>query len=83
MKIPIIRIGNSKGIILSKTILERYGFGEKLEIFMENDHLKLKPLPPPREGWEEAFRKMHEEGDDRLIGDDILDDDHLEEWDWQ
>ena len=32
MKIPLISIGNSKGILLSKTILERYGFKDKIEI---------------------------------------------------
>jgi antitoxin MazE len=83
MKIPIIRIGNSKGIILHRTILERYGFGEKIEIVMENDHLKLKPIPPPREGWDEAFKKMHEVGDDELLFDDILGDDLWEEWEWK
>ena len=83
MEVPIIRIGNSKGIILNKTILEQYGFGEKLEIVMENDHLELKPVPPPREGWDEAFKRMREEGDDELLFDDVLDDDLFEEWEWK
>ena len=90
MKIPIIRIGNSKGIILSKTLIERYGFGEKIEITMKTNHLELKPLSVPRHGWDEAFKQMHERGDDRLLDndvldgdvldDDVLDDDLREEW---
>ena len=84
MEVPIIKIGNSKGIILSKTILERYGFTDKIEIVMEENHLELKPVTPPRQGWEEAFKKMHEEGDDELlIDDDVLDDDIWEEWEWK
>ena len=80
MEVQIIKIGNSKGILLSKTILERYGFVDKIEINMKQDHLELKPVRPPRQGWDEAFKKMHELGDDELFIDDVLDDDILEEW---
>ena len=80
MEVQIIKIGNSKGILLSKTILERYGFVDKIELNMKQDHLELKPVHPPRQGWDEAFKKMHELGDDELFIDDVLDDDILEEW---
>ena len=80
MKIPIIKIGNSKGILLSKTLLERYKFGEKLEIVMKYNHLELRPIDAPREGWDEKFKAMHQRGDDRLLIDNRLEDEHLEEW---
>ena len=32
----------------------------------------LKPKPEPRKGWEEAFKKMHENGDDQLMMDDVF-----------
>ena len=83
MEVPIIKIGNSKGIILSKTILEEYGFEDKIEIMMEENHIVLKPVTPPRQGWDEAFKEMHERGDDELFNDDILDDDVIEPWDWK
>ena len=80
MEVPIINIGNSKGILLSKTILEKYGFVDKIEITMKQNHLELKPVTPPRQGWDEAFKEMHERGEDKLLIDDVLDDDLLEEW---
>ncbi|RLD71155.1 MAG: AbrB/MazE/SpoVT family DNA-binding domain-containing protein [Bacteroidetes bacterium] len=80
MEIALINIGNSKGIILSKTILEKYGFVEKIELVMKQDHLELKPVKPPRQGWDKAFKEMHERGEDRLLDDDVLDDDLWEEW---
>ena len=83
MEVPIINIGNSKGIILSKTILEKYGFEDKIEIIMEENHLELKPVTPPRQGWDEAFKEMHERGDDELLIDNILDDDLIEPWEWK
>ena len=80
MEVSIINVGNSKGILLSKTILEKYGFVEKIELIMKQDHLELKPVKPPRQGWDEAFKEMHESGEDHLLDDDVLDDDLLEEW---
>ena len=80
MEVPIINIGNSKGILLSKTILEKYGFEEKIELVMKENHLELKPVKPPRQGWDEAFKEMHERGDDELLNDDILDGDVIEPW---
>lgn len=82
MEVPVIKIGNSKGILLKKTILERYSIGEKIEIIMKQGHIELKPVSPPRQGWDKAFKEMHESGDDELIGDDILDDDLFDEWEW-
>lgn len=80
MKIPIIKIGNSRGIVLSKTMMERYGFKEEIEVQMKRDSLELKPLSSPRQGWDTAFQQMHELSDDMLPDNDILDDDTLEEW---
>lgn len=80
MEVPIINIGNSKGIILSKTILEKYGFEDRIEMLMEENHLELKPVEPPRKGWDEAFAKMHERGGDEPLISDILEDDVTEPW---
>ena len=80
MEVPIINVGNSKGIILSKTILEKYGFVDKIKLVMKQDHLELLAVEPPRQGWDEAFKEMHEKGEDRLLDDDVLDDDLWEEW---
>ena len=80
MELPIIKIGNSKGIILSKTLMEKYKLGDKIEMIMKPDHIELKPVRPLREGWDEAFMEMHESGEDRLIAPDVLDDDLFEEW---
>ena len=73
----------SKGIILSKAILEKYGFEDKIELVMEENHLELKPVRPPRQGWDKAFKEIHEKGDDILLDDDILDDDIIEPWEWK
>ena len=80
MEIPIIRIGNSKGIRLSKTVLEQYHITDKVDLVMEEDCIVLKPLTKPRTGWDEAFSRMHENGDDQLMIPDIFPDEEFEEW---
>jgi antitoxin MazE len=80
MNIPVIPIGNSKGIRLSKTILEKYNIQDSLEIILEEDYIVLKPSTQAREGWDQAFKKMNEEGDDQLLLPDLFEDENLEEW---
>ena len=80
MDIAVIAIGNSKGIRLSKTLLEKYNITDKVELILEKDYIILKPKSEPRSGWENAFKKMHENGDDQLLINDVFEDENLEEW---
>ncbi|NLI24914.1 MAG: AbrB/MazE/SpoVT family DNA-binding domain-containing protein [Bacteroidales bacterium] len=80
MDVAVIKIGNSKGIRLSKTILEKYDIKDVLEVILEKDHIVLKPKAKPRKGWDKAFKKMHDNGDDKLIVPDVFHDEDHEEW---
>lgn len=80
MELSIINIGNSKGIRLSKTILEKYNIQDKIELILDKDFIVLKPKAEPRKDWEKAFQQMHENGDDQLLIDDVFDDENFEEW---
>jgi len=80
MELSVINIGNSKGIRLSKTILEKYSISDKIELVLEKDYIILKPKSEPRKGWEKAFKKMHERGDDTLLMDDVFEDENFDEW---
>lgn len=80
MEIPIVKIGNSKGFRLSKTLIDKYNIKDKVELILEKGYIILKPIANPRKGWEKQFKKMSEEGDDQILIDDVFDDDNLEEW---
>ncbi len=80
MQVSVIQIGNSKGIRLSKTILEKYHITDSVEIVMEEEGLIIKPVTIPRKGWEKAFKKMHERGDDKPLMQDIFEDESFDEW---
>lgn len=80
MDVSVIPIGNSKGIRLTKTLIERYNIGDTVELIMEKDYIILKPKTEPRKGWGEAFKEMHEQGDDQLLIPDVFEDENGEEW---
>jgi antitoxin MazE len=80
MEALIIKIGNSKGLRLSKMIIEKYDLGKKVEVILEEDQIVLRPIRSVRDGWGEAFAKMRAAGEDELLIDDFTDEDHLEEW---
>ena len=80
MEVAIISIGNSKGIRLSKTVIEKYNIGKSIELIFEEDHIVLKPKTTPRKGWDKAFKKMHKNGDDKLLINDVFKDENFNEW---
>jgi antitoxin MazE len=80
METSIIKIGNSRGLRLNKSILEKYNINERVEIILEKDRIILKPIDNPRRNWETAFQKMHTENDDQLLVNDVFDNETFEEW---
>jgi antitoxin MazE len=80
MEISVIKIGNSRGIRLSKTLLDRYNIKDTVDLIMDKGQIIIKPISKPRKGWEKAFEKMTKSGDDNLLIDDVFDDENLEEW---
>lgn len=80
MELSVINIGNSKGIRLSKTILEKYSISDKIELILEKDYIILKSKTEPGKGYEKAFKKMHENGDDQLLMEDVFEDENFEKW---
>lgn len=80
MEVTIIPIGNSKGIRLSKTILEKYKITDSIEMILEEEQIILKPKTSARKNWDKQFKKMNENGDDGLLIPDHFDDENMEEW---
>ena len=80
METPIIKIGNSKGLRLSKTILEKYQIKEKVELILEEGQIVLRPIESPRKDWESKFKDMAENGDDELLISEVFEDENFDEW---
>lgn len=76
MKIPVVRIGNSKGIRIPKPMLEHCKINDEVELEVEGNCILIKPLiQKPRQGWANEFKIMHKKRDDNLVIEDVLDDD--------
>lgn len=80
METQIIQIGNSKGLRLSKAILERYKIKDKVELVLEENQIVLKPIKEPRKGWRAVFKQMAKRGDDQLLIEDVFEDENFDEW---
>ncbi|MGJ5640596.1 AbrB/MazE/SpoVT family DNA-binding domain-containing protein [Formosa sp. S-31] len=80
MEVSIVKIGNSKGLRLSKTILEKYNIKDKVELILEQGQIILRPMATPRADWAEKFKDMHDSEDDKLLIQDVFEEEDLEAW---
>ena len=82
MLVSVVPIGNSKGIRIPKSILQQLNIEEKVELEVHNKEILIKPVTKkPREGWYEEFVKMHQEKDDRMIIDELGEQEEFQ-WEW-
>ncbi len=84
MRANLVRIGNSRGVRIPKAILDQCELVDAVELEVEPGRLVIRPVSAPRQGWEDAFRRMAEQGDDTLLDPEgatrtIWDD---TEWEW-
>lgn len=84
MKTNVVRIGNSRGIRIPKKLLEQCRLEGEVELEVVNNQLLVRPVATPRSGWSDAFRRMHEKGDDTLLDEERLSPTEWEktEWEW-
>ena len=84
MKIPLVQIGNSWGIRIPKSIIQQCNFKKSVSATIINGNLVLSQDKSPREGWEEAFKKMAHAGDDKLLDAEAIVESMFdkEEWEW-
>lgn len=82
VRTQIIKIGNSRGVRIPKTMLEASGIEGEVTISFVNGGLVVRSILPPRSGWEEQLKEMvASEGDLAVDGcaESRFDE---EEWEW-
>ena len=83
MRAKIIRIGNSRGIRLPKPILEASGFGDEVELKVEEGRVILmRPQKHPREGWAESIAAIGPDDEDWSDWDNLSGEALEEDWTW-
>ncbi|MBI4493487.1 MAG: AbrB/MazE/SpoVT family DNA-binding domain-containing protein [Chloroflexi bacterium] len=82
MRASIVRIGNSRGLRIPRTLLEECGIRDTVELSVENGRLIVQPVRSVREGWAQAAHAMAERGEDRLLDPETPTDFDETEWEW-
>jgi antitoxin MazE len=67
VKTQIVKIGDSQGIFIPKTLLEKSEINSEVGIEIQGNNLIIRPVEPARKGWKKAFIEMAENGDDVLL----------------
>ena len=80
MQSTIIKIGNSKGVRIPASLLKEYAFEEEVILELLEDGILVKPARKPRQGWTQAFKRMHSNKDDVLLMDDVFNDEKFGDW---
>lgn len=56
MQVELIRIGNSRGVRIPKSVIEQCGFGDRIDLVVEEGRVILVRNSDPRRGWKEALQ---------------------------
>ncbi|MDP2301675.1 MAG: AbrB/MazE/SpoVT family DNA-binding domain-containing protein [Ignavibacteria bacterium] len=75
----IVRIGNSRGIRIPKSIFDQSGIKDEVELEVKDKKIIIKNVSEVRKNWDLAFKKMSKNSDDILLNEQSLSD--LSSWD--
>lgn len=79
----IVRIGNSRGIRIPKTLLDEADLPAEVELHAEPGRLVVQGVRTARSGWAAAAKRMRGRGDDRLLDKPTSTTFDREEWEWR
>lgn len=78
MRVNLVKIGNSRGIIIPSPLLAACNLGEEVNLQVEAGKITIQALQQPRSGWFDSYRPEAEES----VLDDIPLDEDDSEWTW-
>jgi antitoxin MazE len=68
MQVAIRTMGNSKGVLIPKPILEQTGLVDAADLQVNNGVIEIRPLKRnPRQGWAADSQRVAQSGDDALV----------------
>jgi len=81
MRAQIIRIGNSQGVRIPKTLLQDGKISGEVELELHEEGLLIRSLQKPRATWDSAFRGIADGDDDQPLS-EVPTDFERKEWQW-
>ena len=68
MRVSIRTMGNSKGVLIPKPILEQTGLQDVADLQVNDGVIEIRPVKrSPREGWAADSQRIAQLGDDGLV----------------
>jgi len=83
VKTRIVKIGNSQGIRIPKFLLEQTNLGEEVELKLQHDQIIVRSAHRARHNWENAFKAMAEQDDDKLLDGNVVIPTVWDEQEWE
>lgn len=82
MILQVVKVGNSKGLRIPKSILKQCHIEEEVDVSTTREGLLIKPVKSKaRAGWSKKFKEMAANQDDKLLIPEFTNSwDH--EWQW-
>lgn len=82
MRTKLIKIGNSKGVRLSRTLIEQYDLKENIVLEPTDNGILISSGKASRLGWEEQFKTAAKKSDKTNPWQHISNKFDEEEWTW-
>lgn len=83
MEANIIKVGNSKGIIIPAKFLKLIGLSDKVKIGVEDNKLVIEASKEGlRADWNNLFEKANSKGDSEILIPDVFEDENMKDWKW-
>lgn len=78
MRINLVKVGNSKGVIIPAAILASCGLKDAVDLQIKGKKLVIEALKRPRSGWFDGYQAKNDES----VLDSIPLDEGDDEWVW-
>jgi antitoxin MazE len=82
MKTRLVRIGNSRGVRLPKTIIAQAGLTDEVELGVRDGAVIIARATSARLRWADAARQMRKRNDDLLLDPPVPTLFDEKEWEW-
>ena len=83
MIVKVIKIGNSVGVLLSKTIVDQCSIKDEVSLEVKGNTIIINPvITQPRQEWEEQFLKAGSLNDNEILMGEIDNSFDKEKWVW-
>lgn len=84
MKSKLVRIGNSKGVRIPKTVIEQAGLRDEVELEVQDNVVIIRSSSGVRRDWAAQFKDIAKQKEDALL-DDVVSTSEWDdtEWEWK